>query len=50
MLVLLRNILFVVLVVWAGVLIGRRFGQPLLGGGAAFLLLVVFLWYFLAVR
>ena len=50
MLVLLRNIVFIVLVVWAGVLIGRRFGQPLLGGVAAFLLLAVLLWYFLAVR
>ena len=50
MLVLLRNILFVVLLVWVGVLIGRRFGQPLLGGVAAFLLLAVILWYFLAVH
>jgi hypothetical protein len=50
MLVLLRNIIFVLLVVWAGVLIGRRFGQPMLGGLTAFLLLAVLLWYFLVVR
>lgn len=49
MLVLLRNLVFILLIVGAGVLIGRRFGQPLLGGVAAFLLLAVILWYFLVI-